>query len=106
MDIYEVLHDIAVHGMKGDRMALDYTTSDGDLMGYGDFELQGYRFESWQPGNGEAAREFVIRVYKGDEKVREDTVPMMYDNRWGVDVADYAALEAKTEEIIKEMGLR
>lgn len=67
------------------------------------FEEGGYRFEAWEPANDAAAHHFIVRVFRGEDKVREETVPMSHPNAWGVDVEDVQALEEATERLVKEL---
>lgn len=88
---------------------LSYTDrhpEDPNLMGYAEFELRGHSFQSWQPANDKARRELVIEVRKDGELILTEKVQMYHENRFGVDIEDNAALEDKTEEIIRELGLQ
>ena len=72
---------------------------------YASFDLKGYRFEAFMPVDEEAPHEFSVVVSKDGLIVRREAVPMMYPCLFGVDVADKAALEERTEAIIKELGI-
>ncbi len=70
---------------------------------YGSFEERGYKVEAYIPNSDEVPLAFVLRAYKEDELVKEMKVPMHYRPIFGVDVADVAALEEKTEELMKTL---
>jgi allophanate hydrolase subunit 1 len=66
-------------------------------------EEDGYTLKAWQP-NGKAKHEAVIEAFRNDELVKYATVPMYYPNNFGVDVADMAAIEQATDELLKELA--
>jgi hypothetical protein len=71
---------------------------------HAEFEERGYLFKSWI--SYEEHPHFVIRVWRKDtnELVKDVQLPPMnFEPRWGVDVSDLEELEAKTEEILKEL---
>jgi hypothetical protein len=68
------------------------------------FEEAGHQFKAWQPANGEAKRVLILQAFKGDELAHEREVPMDFRNIFGIDVADMAALEAATDDLIRELN--
>jgi hypothetical protein len=71
---------------------------------YAEFSERGYDFKAFISDEGPP--HFVIRVTDAatGEQVREEKLgPLMYGAVFGVDVSDIAALEEKTEEILKEL---
>ncbi len=71
----------------------------------GAFDLSGYHFACYLPSSDRSEQVWTIIVTKGDEEVRRDKVSLLYAPRFGPDVGDVAARDARVEEIIKEMGL-
>ncbi len=70
---------------------------------YASFDDRGYHLEAYIPNDGSVPQEFVVKAYKDDKLVEEMKVPMMYRPTFGVDVADLAELEAKTDELMKRL---
>lgn len=68
------------------------------------FEEAGYGFKGWQPANDDARRVLVIQAFKDGELAAEKEVPMGYPNMFGIDVADMAALEQATEDMLEELS--
>lgn len=96
-------------------MALTRTSADdrfdlSDHMPFGPdegFEEAGYQFKGWQPANDKARHVAVIQAFRkqasGDELADEVLIQMSYPNIFGVDIADVAAIEAATDELIGEL---
>lgn len=70
---------------------------------FGSFTEGGFRIEAYMPANARQARQWTIKVYREgeEEPFREETLPMDYEPKFGVDVSDKAALEQATDRILK-----
>lgn len=73
-------------------------------MEHGSFNLNDFHFKAWEPANEEAKRISIIQVFQDGDLIQEKIVPMIHTNIFGMDVDDKAALEAATEDLIKEVG--
>lgn len=69
------------------------------------FELSGHVFIAYLPSNDQEPQHFTISVLKDGTEIRRETVPLLYRPVFGPDVGDVAALNAKVEQIIAELGL-
>jgi hypothetical protein len=72
---------------------------------YASFTLKEHRFEAYIPDSDEEPHRFTLVITLGDKEIRREYIPMHYPCLFGVDVADIADLEERTEEIIRELGL-
>ena len=71
---------------------------------YAEFTERGYCFKAYI--NYGAPPRFVLRIFNaktGKLIQKEELPPFGYECRFGVDVADKAALEARTEEILRKL---
>lgn len=75
----------------------------GRYMDHAVFEEGELSFEAWEPADNGAKRCFVLRVYRGDEKIHEEFLPMFYPNQWGVDVSDQQDLNKRADELVEEL---
>lgn len=73
---------------------------------YGEFDLDGHHFQVLWPENSSEPTEWTIIVTRDAVEVRRETLRMTYAPRFGADVGDVNALNARVEEIIQELGLQ
>lgn len=73
---------------------------------FGSFSESGYKVEAFMPRNSEQPRQWTVKVTKDgeEEPVRVETIPMLHEPIFGVDVDDKATLESRVEEIMQELG--
>ncbi len=71
----------------------------------GAFVLADHHFACFLPDGPDEPQVWTIVVTKDGREVRRETVPLMYEPRFGPDVGDCAARDERVEEIIKELGL-
>jgi len=64
------------------------------------FEERGYRVEAFMPGSANEPRVWTIRVTRRGELVREATVRMTHEPRFGPDAGDVQALEEETDRLL------
>ncbi len=72
---------------------------------YGTFTLAGHAFACYLPDGPSDPQVWTIVVSEDGKEVRRETIPLLYEPRFGPDVGDVAARDARIEEIIKEFGL-
>lgn len=70
----------------------------------GQFDLEDWHFEKFEPGSDSEPREVHIVATNGTQ-TRRWTVPLFHPNIFGLDVEDAESVNAKVEEAIKELGL-
>jgi hypothetical protein len=72
---------------------------------YGSFVENGYRVEAFMPRNSEQPTQWTVKVFKEgeEEPLRIETIPMMHEPIFGVDIDDESALENKVAEIMLEL---
>lgn len=76
----------------------------GNFMSLGEpFTEDGVEYEAWQPANSDAPRVLVVEAYRDGLRIGRAEAPMIYENRWGVDVADMNTFEQTTETFIEEI---
>lgn len=75
------------------------------MKSYGEFDLKDYHFTALGPEGDHDPLQWEIVVTRGGLEVRRDIVPMEYAPRFGVDVGDVFARDAKVEQIIAELKL-
>lgn len=72
---------------------------------YDSIEERGYKIEAYLPSGGEDELEWLLKVYKDAEVIREESIPMYHIPRYGVDAEDLFNLEEKTEELLSSVIL-
>lgn len=70
---------------------------------YASFEERGYRLEAKLPSSSEDPMEWELTAYKDGSVVKELRIPLLYPPVFGPDVEDIAELEAKTDELMKQL---
>ncbi|MDT4965974.1 MAG: hypothetical protein QOJ64_711 [Acidobacteriota bacterium] len=73
------------------------------MTSFASFEERGYTVQAFMPSGSTEPLVWTIRITRGEELIREATVPMSYEPRFGPDVGDVQALEAETGKILAEL---
>lgn len=72
---------------------------------WGVFTLGGYEFTSYIPAGPSDPLVWTIVVEKDGTEVRRETIAMIHEPLFGADIEDVRALDDRTDEIVREMGL-
>lgn len=73
-----------------------------------EFTLGGYHFEAHLPGSSteRSVWTIIVRRTTDDIRVAYEEIPLMHPPVFGPDVEDVDTLNARVEEIIKDLGLK
>jgi len=71
---------------------------------YGSFaHLERYRVEAWMPSNRDEPRQWMVKVFRDDVLLKQQTIPMDHDPIFGVDVDDVAQLNESVDVLLAEL---
>ena len=72
---------------------------------YGEFDLAGHHFACYLPTSSAGPVAWTVLITLEGVEIRRETIPMFYAPTFGPDAGDVAAMNARVEEIIGELGL-
>jgi hypothetical protein len=72
---------------------------------FGSFTESGFKVDAYMPRNSQQALQWTVRVFKEGEDApqREETIPMLHEPIFGVDVDDQATLEQRVDSLMQEL---
>jgi hypothetical protein len=69
------------------------------------FELGGHLFVAFLPSSDDEDQVFTLVVSKDGRELRREAIPLLHRPIFGPDAGDVAALNARVEAVIRELGL-
>ncbi len=67
------------------------------------FKERGYTVVAYLPTRFRVPLEFLVKVYRGNNEIKEFRSPMTYEPRFGPDAGDVAVLEERVDKVLKEL---
>lgn len=82
-----------------------------ELDPYGEFTEDGWHVKAYAPATGDQPTRWTVAFHKTDSSgsiedspQRVEHIPMLYRPVFGFDVGDVAALEARVDEVLREIA--